>query len=210
MGFRETAIRAAKEAGKIHLKYFRKKFEIRYKAYKHNRVTIADTEAEKKIVSEIRKEYPSHNILAEEAEYPRTGSEYLWVIDPLDGTNNFSKGIPVFCVSIALAKDNELILGVIYDPTRNELFVAEKGKGAFLNGKRIKVSGSSQLHDSILLTGFYYDRGKPMFSTLASMQEFFLKDVIGIRCTGSAALDLCSVASGRVDGFWELQQALSW
>ena len=138
--FIDRAVKAAKVAGEIQRNYFDKGVEIKTKAGKHhNRVTIADLESEKVIVSLIRKHYPEHNIFAEEGEYKTTDSEYNWIIDPLDGTNNFSRGIPIFCVSIALAKNNEVILGVIYDVLKNELFTAEKGKGAFLNGKKIKV-----------------------------------------------------------------------
>ena len=203
MTFKQTAIKAAKAAGKIHLKYFNKKLEIKTKSGHQDRVTIADTESEKKIVSIIKKHFPEHNILAEEAKYKKTDSEYTWIIDPLDGTNNFSHGMPIFCVSIALAKNDKIILGVVYDPIRKELFSAESGKGATLNGKKISVSKNTELKDCLLITGFYYDRGVPMLKNLVNIKHFFLNGILGLRRLGSAALNLCDVACGRADGFWE-------
>jgi myo-inositol-1(or 4)-monophosphatase len=199
----KIAIKAAKEAGKIHLKYFNTALKIKTKSCHRDRLTKADLESEKKIVSTIRKAYPDHNILAEENHYKKTGSDYTWIIDPLDGTNNFSHNLPIFCTSIALARKDDLIAAAIYDPIRKELFTAEKGRGAFLNGKRISVTKTSNLKDSLLVTGFYYDRGKPMLQTVENIRRFLLKKVLGIRRLGSAALDLCNVACGRMDGFWE-------
>ncbi len=199
----DIAIKAAKAAGRIHLDHFRKKVSPREKSSSYDLVTAADIEAEKRAVSIIREYYPAHNFLCEEEKYKKTGSEYTWVIDPLDGTNNFAHGLPVFCVSLALLKKREVIAGVIYDPTRYEVFVAEKGRGAFMNGVRIRVSGSASLKRSILVTGFYYDRGEDMIGNLEWIKEFFFKGVTGIRRFGAAALDLAYVASGRVAGFWE-------
>lgn len=203
MSYKDLAIKAAKAAAKIHLKYFDKGVEIQSKGKEQDRVTVADIESEEKIAGIIKKECPDHNIIGEEGKYEKTSSPYTWIIDPLDGTNNFSQGLPIFCVSIALAKDDEIILGVIHDPTRNEMFLAQKGKGATLNGKKISVSSISSLGKSILITGFYYDRGQPMLDTLDNIKTFLLKGITGIRRLGSAALDLCYIASGRADGFWE-------
>jgi len=200
---REVAVRAAKSAGKIHNYYFRKGFTISTKSGIHDRVTDADIDAEKKIVSLIKKKYPDHNFLCEEDSYEKTTSPYTWIIDPLDGTNNFSHYLPIFCVSIALAYKGEIILGVIYDVTRDELFYAEKGKGAFLNGKKISVTKEQGLLGSLLVTGFYYDRSKRILVTLQNIERFFKQNILGIRRLGSAALDLCYVACGRMDGFWE-------
>jgi len=197
------AIKAALAAGAIHLKYFNKDIKINTKSSHHDRVTIADLESEKKIVNIIKEKYPDHNFLAEENIYEKTGSEYTWIIDPLDGTNNFSKNMPIFCVSIALAKKEEIILGVIYNPINKELFTAKKGKGAYLNKKRIHVTSSKDLKDSLMITGFYYDRGEPMLKTLVNIKKFLLKKILGIRRLGSAALDLANIACGRADGFWE-------
>lgn len=204
--FIDKAIEAAKVAGEIQRNYFNKGVEVKIKGGEHhNRVTIADLESEEAIVSLIKKHYPEHNILAEEGEYKKTDSEYKWVIDPLDGTNNFSRGISIFCVSIALAKNEEVILGVIYDVLKDELFTAEKGKGAFLNGKKITVSHNNKWSDCLLVTGFYYDRGQAMMQNLDITRKFFLAGVLGIRRFGSAALDLCYVACGRLDGYWEFE-----
>ncbi len=200
------AKKAALEAGKIHKKYFRSgNAKIKNKGRSYDLVTAADIEAEKKIVSIIKKNYPDHNILGEEGKYKKTDSEYKWVIDPLDGTNNFSFGIPIFCVSIALTRKDEIIAGVVYDVIKNEMFCAEKGKGAYLNGKGIRVSRGRKLSQAILITGLYYDRGKDMIDTLNKVKEFFFKRIIGLRRFGAAALDLCYVACGRATGFWEFQ-----
>lgn len=206
---KQTAIKAAREAGKILLSLYNKKISISQKKDSYNLVTEADLKSEKKIVSIIKKKFPEHSLLAEESINKKTDSEYLWVIDPLDGTNNFSHSFPFFCVSIALYKNNNPLLGVVYDPLRDELFYAEKGKGAFLNNKRIKVSNKKTIDDSLLVTGFYYERGVLMKKTLNQMEAFFKKNVRGIRRTGSAALDLCYVASARLEGYWELKIS-SW
>ena len=203
INFLETAIFAAKEAGKIHKKYFNKNFEIKTKDTPFDLVTVADIEAEKKIVEVIRECFPGHNFLGEENKYEKTESEYIWIIDPLDGTNNFAHSLPIFCVSIALAKNDELLLGVIYDPLRDELFYAEKGKGAFLNEQIIGVSNTDKLAGSLLITGFYYDRGREMMETLDKIRQFLQLNITGVRRLGSAALDLCYVACGRASGFWE-------
>ena len=139
-GFLDSAIKAAYAAGAIHKKYFNTDLTIRTKETSFDRVTIADIEAEKTIVTSIKEQYSDHNFLAEENKYVQTDSEYTWVIDPLDGTNNFSHGMPIFCVSIGLQYKNDLIVGVIYDVMRDELFYAEKGKGAFLNKQPIQVT----------------------------------------------------------------------
>ncbi len=202
-GYFETAVLAVKEAGKIHKKYFNQKFEINTKGTPFDLVTVADIEAEKKIVEVIRGYFPEHNFLGEENNYDKTDSEYKWIIDPLDGTNNFAHSLPIFCVSIALAKNDKLLLGVIYDPLREELFYAEKNKGAFLNGQKISVSDIDKLAGSLLITGFYYDRGKDMMETLDKIRQFLQLNITGVRRLGSAALDLCYVACGRASGFWE-------
>ena len=205
MDYFDVAVLAAKEAGKIHKKYFESDMEVKMKSSTFDLVTVADVESEEKIVSVIKEHFSEHNFLAEEGKYENTDSQYKWIIDPLDGTNNFASRLPIFCSSIALAKNDELILGVIYDVTRDELFTAQKGKGAFLNGKKISVSARDTLEQSLIITGFYYDRGKDMLDTLANIKEFFQKRIMGLRRLGSAALDLCYVACGRVSGFWEFE-----
>ena len=168
-----------------------------------NLVTDVDRRAEELIIGTIRKAYPDHGFLAEESGGGETPADYRWVIDPLDGTTNFTHGLPIFCTSIGLEHRGKLLLGVVYDPNQDELFTAEAGKGAFLNGKRIRVSGTATLTDSLLVTGFPYNiRENPDHA----IQHFnnFLTRSRAVRRLGSAALDLCYVACGRFDGFWEV------
>ncbi|MFC1809648.1 inositol monophosphatase family protein [Candidatus Omnitrophota bacterium] len=203
--FLNLAINAAKAAGEVHKKYYNTNFVVNTKETSFDRVTVADTESEKVIVDMIKQCFNDHNILAEENKYEGTPSEYTWVIDPLDGTNNFSFGLPIFCVSIALAKHGKPIVGVIYDVSRDELFYAGKGKGAFLNGEKIFVSGTKTLDMALLITGFYYDRGEKMLETLEHIKAFYAENIVGVRRLGAAALDLCYVACGRATGFWEFK-----
>ena len=205
MNYLDIAIKAAKLCGRTHKKYFQSKLKIEIKSSSFDLVTVADKEAEKAAVSLIHKYFPEHNFLAEESIYYRTKSEYTWIIDPLDGTNNFVSGMPIFCSSIALMRKREIICGAIYDATRNELFFAQKNKGAFLNGRRIRVNSVDKLDMALLITGFYYSRGKEMIQTLETIKRFLLKRIVGIRRLGSAALDLCYVACGRAGGFWEFE-----
>ncbi len=170
-----------------------------------NLVTEADIAAENLIIERIRSYYPQHGILAEESgEAVLVGgkrSEWKWIIDPLDGTTNYAHGYPCFCVSIALEHDGELTLGVVYDPMRDEMFAAERGEGATLNDRRIRVSSVEELSGSMLCTGFPYNvRERPDFA-----REFtkFTMEAQAVRRDGSAALDLAYVACGRFDGFWE-------
>ncbi|RLC35400.1 MAG: inositol monophosphatase [Candidatus Nealsonbacteria bacterium] len=205
MTYLKVAVKAAKKAGEIHKKYFNKGFKVKTKTSSFDLLTVADTESEKAIVSIIKKYFPEHNILAEEYKYEKTKSEYTWIIDPLDGTNNFASGLPIFCASVALARNDEVIAGVVYDVSRNELFYAQKNKGAFLNGKRIHVAGIKNLKRALLITGFYYSRGDEMIQTLNTIKRFFLKRIMGLRRLGAAALDLCYIACGRASGFWEFE-----
>jgi myo-inositol-1(or 4)-monophosphatase len=179
--------------------------EVHAKGEAYNLVTEADLAAEKLIISRITEAFPGHTILAEETAASAEAAEDMWVIDPLDGTNNFAHSFPFFCVSIAYCRSGEPVVGVVYDPLRDELFSAERGKGAFLNDRPIRVSSGSDLGESVLATGFFYDRGDMMRRTLQQIQTFFEKPIRGIRRTGSAALDQCYVAAGRLDGFWELR-----
>lgn len=203
MDYLDVAIKAALKAGQVHKKYFGKVFKVQAKTTSFDLLTTADTEAEDAVVKLIRKIYPAHNILAEEKIYQQTNSDYTWIIDPLDGTNNFAQGLPIFCASVALAYKNKVIAGAVYDVSRKELFSAQEGKGAFLNGKCIHVNKAANLKQAILITGFYYSRDQDMLDTLSAMKRFLRKHIIGIRRFGSAALDLCYVACGRVAGFWE-------
>jgi myo-inositol-1(or 4)-monophosphatase len=201
----KTAIKAAKEAGKIILHYYSKNINAKSKGNTYDLVTEADLAAENKIISIIKNRFPNHSLLTEESGEEIHKSDYLWVIDPLDGTNNFYHKFPMFCVSIALYKKGKPLIGVVFDPLKNELFYAEKSKGAFLNNKKIVVSTVNSLSESLLALGFYYERGSVMRKTLGQMKKFFYENVHGLRRTGSAALDLCYTACGRFEGYWELK-----
>jgi len=198
------AIRAAWAAGSILQEHARHGFRVEHKD-SVNLVTDADRRAEEAIVHTIRVEYPSHQVLAEERGLQaKEPSPFKWVIDPLDGTTNFAHGFPAYCVSIGLEYQGRGILGVVFDPTRQELFVAEAGRGAFLNGTQIHVSRTPKLDAALLVTGFAYDIRESPHNNLDHFARFALR-AQGIRRTGTAALDLCYVAAGRFDGFWELK-----
>jgi myo-inositol-1(or 4)-monophosphatase len=202
--FKATAVEAATMAGKILLEYARDGFRIEYKNAV-NLVTDADRTSEQAIIETIRRKYPQHDILAEERGMDSGGvSPYKWVIDPLDGTTNFAHGFPMYCVSIGLEYRRQMVLGVIFDPTRQELFVAVSGQGATLNGRRLEVSHSSALDAALLVTGFAYDVRESPQNNLDYFSRFCLR-ARGVRRTGSAAIDLCYVAAGRFDGFWEMK-----
>jgi len=203
--FLRVAKEAAKRGGDIHKRFFKRDIKTKTKGREYDLLTEADLEAEKAIVGVIKKRCAGHNILAEENVYEKTDSVYTWVIDPLDGTNNFANNMPIFCSSVGLAKEGEVILGAVYDVMRDELFWAAKGEGAFMNGKEIEVSSSGTLTSSILITGFYYNRGREMERTLKRIKEFLSNGILGIRRLGSAALDLCYIACGRASGFWECE-----
>ncbi len=202
---KRTAIKAAKEAGEIILQYYSKNVNAMSKGNTYDLVTEADLAAENKIISTIKNKFSGHSILTEESGEETHKSEYLWVIDPLDGTNNFYHKFPMFCVSIALYKKGKPLIGVVFDPLKKELFYAEKNEGAYLNNKKINVSNVSNLSKSLLALGFYYERGLLMRKTLGQMKKFFYENVHGLRRTGSAALDLCYTACGRFDGYWEMK-----
>jgi myo-inositol-1(or 4)-monophosphatase len=190
----------AREAGALLLHYFHQRVKIEYKG-DVDLVTVADRSSEKLIVERIRAAWPEHDIVGEEGTRQETGAEYRWYVDPLDGTTNFAHGYPVFCVSMGLAHRGQMVAGVLYDPTRDELFAAEKGTGAFLNGEAIHVSQTKRLNESLLGTGF------PSFKRHKNPNIHFYHQITlhshGVRRAGSAALDLANVASGRYDGFWE-------
>ena len=199
---KEVAIEAAQVGGQILQKYSKSGFAIEHKT-RLSLVTDADKESESTIVDLLRHNYPTHQILAEEkGTHSAQKSPFKWVIDPLDGTTNFTHGFPLYNVSIGLEYEGTCILGVVFDPTRPELFVAERGGGATCNGKPIHVSKISDLGKSLLVTGFGYD----IAETGDNLDEFcrFTLQTQGVRRTGTAAIDLCYLASGRFDGFWEM------
>ena len=168
-------------------------------------LTSVDREAERKIVEVIRRNFPHHSILAEEeTEVEGKENEYRWIIDPLDGTTNFAHGYPQVSISIALEQNGQTILGLVYDPVRRECFRAVKDQGATLNGSPIRTSAVNQLDKTLLATGFPYDRREKADFYLTFFKAFLTR-CQGIRRNGSAALDLCYLACGRIDGFWELK-----
>ncbi|NQT33376.1 MAG: inositol monophosphatase [Candidatus Omnitrophica bacterium] len=197
-----VAEKAAQDAGNYVLEHVGKLKEISHKGAFTNLVTDVDKGSEKIILGAIQKEFPEHSILAEESGEHSQGNAYRWVVDPLDGTTNFTHGLPIFCTSIAVYHGDSVKIGVIFDPNKNELFTAEEGKGAFLNGKKINVSKAKSLSESLIVTGFAYSiEGK-----IANIENFatMISKAQAVRRLGSAALDLCYVACGRFDGFWEL------
>jgi myo-inositol-1(or 4)-monophosphatase len=200
----ETAWQAARAAGALIRENWQKPKEIGYKGA-IDLVTSIDRESEHLIVDALRKSFPDHSILAEE-ETEIAGSEnrYRWIVDPLDGTTNFAHGYPQFCVSIALERDGEIVLGLVYDPLSGECFTAVTGQGATLNGKPVHTSAVEILDQSLLATGFPYDHRENPDFYLAFFKAFTSRTQ-GIRRGGSAALDLCYLACGRLDGFWELK-----
>jgi myo-inositol-1(or 4)-monophosphatase len=190
----------AREAGSLIMGYFRQNVKIEYKGAV-DLVTVADRESEALILSRIRSQFPGHDVMGEEGTRIETGSEYKWYVDPLDGTTNFAHGYPVFCISLAVERLGRRIAAVIYDPTRDEMFSAAQGGGAWLNGEAIHVSTTANLGDCLIGTGF------PSQKRHKNPNIYFYHQLTlrthGVRRAGSAALDLCNVASGRYDGFWE-------
>ncbi len=193
----------ARDAGQILLERFGRRLNVQHKG-DIDLVTESDLAAERLIVERIKSFYPRHAILAEESGATagdESGGAHRWIIDPLDGTTNYAHGYPCFCTSIALERDGEIVVGVIYDPVRDELFAAERGQGATLNNRPIRVSETPQLAQSLLCTGFPYDvRDRGDF---ARHFTNFILHAQAVRRDGSAALDLAYVAAGRFDGFWE-------
>ncbi len=196
-------IELAYRAGKFLLER-RPGISIEEKGGAHNLVTQADLDCEQLVCTRLLELLPGSKFIREEGESDGDAdSSTLWVIDPLDGTNNYVHGIPQFCVSIALVVEGKFHLGVVYDPNRDEMFSAQLGRGAHLNGQPIHVSPRPDLGESVIGTGFYYDRGDLVRRTLAAIQRLFDHPIRGIRRFGSAALDLCWVACGRYDGYFE-------
>jgi myo-inositol-1(or 4)-monophosphatase len=196
-----VATEAVLRAGAVQRERYGRGVQVEYKG-EIDLITEVDRACELAILETIRSRYPGHDIVTEETDLARTGSRFVWFVDPLDGTTNFAHSYPTFCASVALAVDGELVAGAIYDPIRDELFTGEKGAGSHINGRRLHVSSAETLIQSLLITGFPYD----LHQKLASRLRLFNR-VMGraraVRRDGSAALDLCYVAAGRADGFWE-------
>lgn len=193
-------IHIARDAGRYLKDNMGTDLDVSFKG-RINPVTRVDKASQDMIVGAISREFPGHSVIAEEGLTQETGSEYTWYVDPLDGTVNYIHGIPFFCVSIGLYKKGEPYLGVCYSPVLDELYSSEHGKGAFLNGRRIRVSPAAHLIDALVVTGFPYLKD----SLEESLSRFarVLAQAQGIRRMGSAALDLCAVARGSFDAFWE-------
>ncbi len=199
---REVALAAAREAGEIIMRRFRRLEGVRKKG-QVDLVTAADLESEAAIVDRIRQAFPDHAIIAEEGDYQQTvPSQYRWVIDPLDGTTNYIHGWPLFAVSIGLQVTNETVVGVVLNPAQGEEFVAVKDRGATLNGEPIQVSGVDHLQEALLVTGFPYTHDRVFYESFELFRELYDR-CQGIRRLGSAALDLCYIATGRFEAFYE-------
>lgn len=202
--FREVAVGAARRAGALLQANARGARRIDYKGSPTNLVTDMDRRAETLIVDALRAHYPDHAVLTEEAGALAGGAAHRWVVDPLDGTTNYAHGVPIYAVSIALEVDGRAVLGVIYDPNRDECFVAERGAGASLDGRPIRVSSTSTLDESLVATGFAYTIRDQEGTNLPEHGALALR-CRAVREIGSAALSLAAVAAGRFDGFWELR-----
>ncbi len=202
--FAETTARAA---GKLLCRLYRQHHSVRVKSSDIDIVTEADVAAERLIVSAIRQSFPSHRIYAEEglgdAQSPAAGDSPLWLVDPLDGTVNYAHGYPSWGVSLALAEGGQVVLAVTFDPLRDEIFTAQRGKGAWCNGERIRVSRVSEMHRALVATGFAYRRATLADNNLAEFSTMMPR-VQGLRRAGAAVLDLAHLASGRLDGYWEM------
>ncbi|MCB1214715.1 MAG: inositol monophosphatase [Deltaproteobacteria bacterium] len=200
--FLKIAEEACRLSGQIQLDGLKKARDIQFKG-DINLVTDIDHACEKAIVEKIQGTYPHHDILAEEGSGNRKDSEYKWIIDPLDGTTNYTHGYPLFCTSIALEHQGEIVMGAVYEPNLDEMFLAERGQGATLNGEKIQVSRSKSLNESLVATGFFFFFRESERNNIREFQRILLK-ARALRRDGVAAVDLCYVACGRYDAFWEL------
>jgi len=202
-----VATEAVLRAGAIQRARYGQKLDIRFKG-EIDLVTDVDRACEDAILDTIRSRFADHDIVTEETRLARTGSPFLWFIDPLDGTVNFAHGYPFFCASVAVAAGPEVVAGAVFDPIKQELFTAEKGGGSYVNGRRLEVSETSELLHGLLITGFPYDVRTDVEGKVALFKRF-LAHAQAVRRDGSAALDLCYLAAGRIDGFWE-ERLNSW
>ncbi len=196
----DIAAEIARESGALLAKYFERRVAFELKG-EHDLVTEADRASEQLVIERLRSHFPAHSIVAEEGGGHSGSSEFCWYVDPLDGTTNFAHGFPTYNVTMALEQAGELIAGVVFDPMRNELFASERGSGAYLNNRRIRVSKVARVQDSLVATGFpsrkrHLNVNVHFYYQLAMLTH-------GVRRAGSAALDLAYVGCGRLDGFWE-------
>jgi myo-inositol-1(or 4)-monophosphatase len=199
---RDALLLALRRAGRVLERNFGK---VTYRQKRRaDLITAADLESQKTVLAVIQRAFPGDDYKAEEDEVKLTGAEYVWVIDPLDGTTNYAHGYPASCVSVGILRRGRPVLGGVYDPSRRELFVAEKGKGATLNGRRLKTTATRRVADSLLITGFAYDRAERPNFYLKRFKAFMTR-CHDVRRSGSAALDMAWIAAGRADGFWEFK-----
>ena len=199
----KVAQEAARRAGQIQREYAGRRIHITSKSTSSDLVTEVDVKCEEAIIAAIREVFPNHAALAEEhGDYTASQGKMLWIIDPLDGTVNYAHGFPMYCSSVALEADGKVVVGAVYDPVRDEMFCALAEGGAWLNGQPIHVSSSASLEESLLATGFPYTIKTEKVNNLAQFTAFAMR-AQAIRRPGAAALDLCYVACGRLDGFWE-------
>lgn len=196
-------MRLANEAGEQLAAAFTQPNSIDLKG-EVNLVTEADRRSETLLLGAISSAFPEHQVVSEETGGISGSDQQVWYVDPLDGTTNFAHGLPIFSVSIAYEEKGELTLGVVYNPVQGEMYAAEKGKGAWLNGDPIRVGERTRLRESLLITGFPYDRNENPDNNLKYFEKFLMKGR-GVRRLGSAALDLCYIAAGRADGYWEIR-----
>ncbi len=199
-----TLITAATEASKVVKQYIAAGFKIEMKG-PANLVTEADLAAEKTIVSHIKKTFPDHSFLGEEKEKADVSAENLWVIDPIDGTTNFTHGVPVVGISIAFSHKGEVLVGCVLNPFTDEMYLAKKGQGSTLNGQTIRVSNANNISEALIATGFYYGLGPKLTSSLNTVQKLIELECHGIRRMGAASIDLCYVARGIFDAYFELK-----
>lgn len=206
---RLSLVEAAREAARLGGQRSRQLLhgaEARFKNESYNLVTTADIETERYLREILSARFPHHTILGEEGRQDiDLLSPSLWIIDPIDGTNNYAHGVPHYGTAVAFAESGEVLAGAVYDPERSELFSAYLGGGAYLNNERIQVSRVEGLANSLICTGFFYDRGAMMERTLGAIGRLFNREVHGVRRTGSAALDICWTAAGRFDAFFEFE-----
>jgi len=196
----ETAIDIAREAGAMLATYFERRVGFELKG-DFDLVTVADRASERLVVERLRQHFPSHSIVAEEGGGHQGSSGYCWYVDPLDGTTNFAHGYPIYNVTMGLEQDGEMLVGVVFDPTRQEMFSAERGAGAYLNNRRIHVSAAQRLEDSLVSTGF--PSRKRHLNVNIHFYHQMAMATHGVRRGGSAAIDLAYVACGRLEAFWE-------
>ncbi len=204
MNTQDIALFAAREAGGILARFFNDGFSVRHKGVS-DLVTDADISAERRIAEIIRNAFPDHAVLGEEENAGSIDAEHLWVVDPLDGTTNFAHHIPHFAVSIAYLHRGQAQCGVVWNPIRDDLFVAQRNQGAFHNGQPIRVGNQTSMSESLIGIGFYYDRGAMMEATLAAVGDCFRKQIHGVRRFGTASLDLAHVATGLYGAYFEYQ-----